>query len=263
MSKATNVRERKSELENQLKTLLETAMTSKDSIDKLAAHYRISNLYRYSFYNQIMIAIQGGTICQSYKNWQKLGRQVQKGQKANIDVFVPFFKKELVNGKERDVLKGFFLKRVFDISQTEGDELQYDHNSEENSMVDYNKVSNVLSDLTGAPIKEKFTDNARGYSNGSELVVSNMSNDTDKIKTLIHEAAHHILHTSKTVKDGRVNKETAEVEAEAVSHLVNSYLGLDYTLSVAYINAWRNGISNVRCDKVIKLADKIIKALEK
>lgn len=263
MSKAADKSQRKSELESQLKSLLETAMTSKDNIDELTAHYRISNLYRYSFYNQLMIAIQGGTICQSYNNWKKLGRQVQKGQKANIDVFVPFFKKELVNGKEKDVLKGFFLKGVFDVSQTEGDELQYDHNSEESSMVEYSKVVEVLTDITGAPVEEKFTGNPRGYSNGNELVVSSMSNDTDKIKTLIHEAAHHILHTSKAVQDGRVDRATAEVEAEAVSHLVNSYLGLDYTLSVAYINTWRNGINKVRCDKVVKLADRIIKALEK
>ena len=113
-------------------------------------------------------------------------------------------------------LIGFKLAPVFDIKQTEGKELEYDHNSTEEMDIPYTKLADVLAKLTGAEVVEELTGKARGYSDGKRLVVSSMSNDTDKAKTLIHEAAHHLVHTGDK-KAAKVSRAAGEVEAESVA----------------------------------------------
>lgn len=207
--------------------------------------------------------MQGGTIAQSYNKWKAMKRIVTKGEKSKISIFRPMFKKEKdANGKEEQKLIGFKLAPVFDLKQTSGEPLKYDHNSAECMDVTYSKVSKVLGALTGAEVAEELTGNARGYSDGTKIVVSSMSNDTDKTKTLIHEAAHHLVHTGKD-KAESVDSATREVEAESVAYLVCSYLGLDYNLSKQYVKGYQAGIQDARHGLIIRTSDKIIKALKK
>lgn len=258
-----NQKARKAQMENELASFLTDALESKEGIDKLTAHYRISGLYNYSFFNSMLIMMQGGTIAQSYNKWKKLERCVKKGEKGRIEIFVPIIKKEkLLDGTEEQKLVGFKLGKVFDVSQTEGKELEYDHNSNETCTVDYGTIKTVLSDLAGAEVVEKFTGSARGWSDGKQLAVSAMSNDADKVKTLTHEVAHHILHTGKD-KAEKVSRATAEVEAESIAYLVCSYVGMDFELSKAYVNSWKDGIKDARHGQIIRTADKIIKAIRK
>jgi hypothetical protein len=253
----------KKALENQLGSFLKSAIETKDGMDALTAHYRISGLYNYSFFNSILINMQGGTIAQSYNKWKAIKRIVTKGEKSNISIFRPMFTQEKdTNGIEKEKLIGFKLAPVFDLKQTDGEPLEYDHNSAECMDVTYAKVSKVLGALTGAEVAEEITGNARGYSDGTKLVVSSMSNDTDKTKTLIHEAAHHLVHTGKD-KAEKVSRETMEVEAESVAYLVLSYLGLDYDLSKQYVKGYQAGIQGARHGLIIRTSDKIIKALKK
>ena len=81
-------------LDCKLDKLLDESLVDEAKIKELVAHYSISGLYNYSFYNSILIMLQGGKICQSYKGWQKLDRYVKKGEKSDIVICVPFFKKE-------------------------------------------------------------------------------------------------------------------------------------------------------------------------
>ena len=253
----------KTALESQLGSFLKDAIETKDGMDALTAHYRISGLYNYSFFNSILINMQGGTIAQSFNKWKAIGRMVNKGEKSKISIFRPMIKKEKdVNGIEKEKLFGYKLSPIFDVKQTSGQALKYDHNSAECMNVTYSKVSKVLGALTGAEVAEELTGNSRGYSDGTKLVVSEMSNDTDKTKTLIHETAHHIVHTGKD-KAEKVSRETMEVEAESVAYLVCSYLGLDYSLSKQYVKGYQAGIQDARHGLIIRTSDKIIKALKK
>ena len=256
-------REKKA-LDNKLGNFLKEAIETKEGMDKLTAHYRISGLYTYSFCNSLLICLQGGTIAQSFNGWKKLDRTVNKGEKGKIQIFVPFFKKEKdeETGEEKQVVKGFNLKPVFDIEQTEGKELEYDHNTDIEMSVDYSKVAKVMSKITKAKIKETYTGNARGSSDGKELTVSKMSNDIDKAKTLIHETVHHLIHTGDK-KEAKISRETKEVEAESTAYLVMSYLGMNYELSKNYVQSWKSGINEARHHLIIKTADKLIKALKK
>lgn len=250
-------------LEEQLNAFLVEAMTTPNGLKALTDHYKISGLYGYSLYNNILIHMQGGTIAQSYNKWKKLGRNVIKGTKSNINVFVPLIvkQKDPVTGNEESVCYGFKLGGVFDISQTEGKDLTFDHNSEETTH-DYESIKSDIEALCKCKVVEQMTTTARGYANGKELVVSSLSNNTDKIKTLVHEAAHHIMHT----KNGKLiesDRAVAEVEAESVSHLVSSYLDLPYELDKNYVACYKQGINKARCKKIIATADKIIKQLKK
>ena len=250
-------------LESKLGKFLKDAIETKAGMDELTAHYRISGLYNYSFYNSMLIMVQGGKIAQSFNGWKKLERMVTKGEKSRISVYAPMFLKEKdAFGIEKDTLIGFKLVPVFDVKQTTGKALEYDHNSVECMDVAYDKVAKVLTDLTGAKVIETFTGSARGYSDGKIMAVSEMSNDTDKCKTLIHEAVHHMLHTGNE-KEEKVSRTTMEVEAESTAYLVMSYLGLDFELSKAYVSAYKSGISDARHGIIIRSADKIIKALKK
>jgi hypothetical protein len=260
--KAQKNAERKA-LESRLDTFLHDAIETKNGMDELTAHYRIAGLYTYSFLNSILIHMQGGTIAQSYNKWKKLERCVMKGQKSSINVFAPMFKKEkLADGTEEDRLIGFKLVPVFDIKQTDGKDLEYDHNSSESMDIEYERVAAVMSKLTKAEVVEEVTVEARGYSDGKRLVVSSSSNDTDKTKTLIHEAAHHLVHTGDK-KAERVSRAAREVEAESVAYLVMSYLGLDFSLSKAYVANYKAGIDEARSSLIIRTADKMIKGLKK
>jgi hypothetical protein len=250
-------------LQNKLSSFLKEAIETKEGMADLTAHYRISGLYNYSFYNSILIHMQGGTIAQSYNKWKKLERTVNKGEKSRIQVLAPMFKKQkLADGTEDDRLIGFRLVPVFDVSQTDGKALEYDHNSAEDMDIPYDRIAGVMSKLAGVEVVEEFTGRARGYSDGKKLAVSEMSNDTDKAKTLIHETAHHLVHTGDK-KAEKVSYATGEVEAESVAYLVMSYLGLDFELSTKYVAGYKSGISNARADLIIRTADKMIKSLKK
>ena len=84
---------------------------------------------RYSFNNCILIAVQApeATMVQGFRAWKKLGRSVIKGQKG-IGIIAPMIgrkkdedaKPDESNGK---TVFGFKVVHVFDVAQTEGDDL--------------------------------------------------------------------------------------------------------------------------------------------
>jgi len=250
------------ELQHKLSNFLKDAIETKDGIADLVAHYRISGLYGYSMLNSILIKMQNGTIAQSFNGWKKLNRCVNAGEKSHINIFLPMFRKEKqLDGTDESKLVGFKLAPIFNIDQTSGEELAYDHNSTETLDIPYAKVAKVMTELTGIDVVEEFTGEARGWTDGSKLVVSSMSNATDKCKTVIHEAIHSLLHIGKNSEN--LSRDTKEVEAESTTYLVLAYLGMDFDLSKTYVNSWQAGIADARTDLIIKTADKLIKALKK
>ena len=88
-----------------------------------------SKFHRYSFNNHLMIFLQrpDTTVVAGFKRWKSLGRFVKKGEKG-IAIFAPCRYKTKVedeSGDEQviDSIRGFRVVHVFDISQTEGDDL--------------------------------------------------------------------------------------------------------------------------------------------
>src|ERR671918_432133 len=88
-----------------------------------------SKFHRYSFNNHLMIFLQrpDATVVAGFNRWESLGRFVKKGEKG-IAIFAPCKYKtkiETDDGEEKSLqpIRGFRVVHVFDISQTEGDEL--------------------------------------------------------------------------------------------------------------------------------------------
>jgi len=297
MDKQEFYKNKMSDLSGKLDEVIDKSLKSKKAMKKLTDHYRIEGLYNYSFINSMMIQMQGGKIAQSYKKWIEFGRNVKKGEKAFIYIFRPnsfmSYKCNICKHKENkkeDLRKhfvkvhkqkdkkiqdaytskssyfnyenGFSLSPVFNADQTEGKPIEYKHNSKELIDLDYDFIVHRIKTVYNLDAVEEITGRRRGFvslANDKILHVSSMSNKTDKIKTLIHELAHVKLgHTKDTYK---LSRRTGEVEAEAVTLLIMSFLGADIELSQAYINNWKDDTAQkqVRRKKIISVTENIIK----
>src|SRR5690242_4478341 len=88
-----------------------------------------SAFHDYSFNNTLLIVSQrpDATQVAGYRTWQKLGRQVRKGEHG-IRILAPcVVKRETDEGEERSAMF-FRTVSVFDVSQTDGEplpELEY------------------------------------------------------------------------------------------------------------------------------------------
>lgn len=252
--------EKAQDLRAKLDSLLSESLIDTEKIKALVNHYRINGLYQYSFINSVMICAQGGQLAQSFKRWLDLERHVRKGEKARIYIFTPAFKKKEneETGEKEEFLAYFLLKPVFDVSQTEGKPLEYVHNSADTAAYSFDDLAHKVSALTGLQVTVKPTGQARGYCDDKEIAVSESSNNTDRIKTLFHEAAHALFNHHKTEDKPR---EVREVEAEAAAYLLLSFLGIEYELSAGYINGWNADKGAIEKTEIVKVADRLIKAI--
>ena len=82
----------------------------------------------WSWSNQLLTALAGYSDARSYRDWQKVGRQVKKGEKS-YHILEPcprtFTKRDKETGEEKKVtiVKGFKAGPRFGVEQTEGDPL--------------------------------------------------------------------------------------------------------------------------------------------
>lgn len=258
----------------------------------------------YSIRNTMLIASQykGAFGVKSYKEFQKDGFQVRKGQKS-IKILAPriekFYKNDngsLVPAKyaKQDVkdkikkglipttkkIAGFLTVPVFDITQTNAPEEEYPNlypNKPENYKFDGTEkelkaIEKTLEDYAtqkGVSIKTAEINSAtKGfYSPGTnEIVLSNRLSDTNRIKTLLHELGHAEMHNPSALAktDPTLNiPEVREYQAEMTAYIIGNQLGLDTEESSAkYIDHWVN--QNDDFKKAINNLDnnKFIKSIE-
>ena len=82
----------------------------------------------WSWSNQLLAALAGYSDARSYRDWQKIGRQVKKGEKS-FHILEPsprtFTKRDKDTGEETKItiVKGFKAGPRFGVEQTEGDPL--------------------------------------------------------------------------------------------------------------------------------------------
>lgn len=204
-----------------------------------------SQFHRYSFNNTLMIFTQypEATQVMGFKQWQKVGRQVRKGEKG-IAIFAPCkYKREDENGDEKHYLAGFRVAYVFDISQTDGEDLpqpckglQGDDAGLFQRLVDYAQSQHIqvetkpLLDCNGfCRFKEQ---------KASMIAVSGDMAPLQQAKTMAHELGHALLHGET---DYRAHRPTCELEAESVAFVVLSHFGLDTgDYSFGYIASWKS-----------------------
>ncbi|MDY5129814.1 ArdC-like ssDNA-binding domain-containing protein [Actinotignum urinale] len=254
----------------------------------------------YSFRNALLIASQqrhrGLTVGEpvaGYKKWAEVGRQVAKGQKS-IRIIAPYTKKLPVDKDTREVIEditnvdpnsyvmedrvvGFRAVPVFSLSQTDGEPINLSPYKVELLQGDGNDaVYNHMVSFAhnhGFSVKDVPSagsiNGANGQTNYTTKTISirqDMS-AAQRLKTLIHECAHMLLHDPQKIGNTYHNhRGRYEVEAESVAFTVASSIGIDTSdYSVGYIKGWARGDTKVFTsvlDTVQKTSVKILDTMK-
>ncbi len=234
----------------------------------------IANMKSYSFNNTLLIAAQKpeATMVKGFKEWQKEGRFVDKGEKG-LRILAPLVgkvqmekidketKKPVIDSKgnaiteDKKVIKGFKMVSVFDVSQTSGKEIpsvrdfiSREMSNDEYMSQLYRDYKSFLTDTRGMDIKEAETDKGvGGYYRRStdEIVISSTTNtnDTEKFRVLVHEYAHYSLHNENSEMKN-LPRGHKEAQAESVAFVVSNYYGMDSAdISAGYIATWAQSMT--------------------
>lgn len=184
----------------------------------------MANFHDYSVNNSIGIMLQkpDATLVAPYTKWQKLNRQVKKGEKG-IVILCPVKYKKVIEQTELDekgkpVLdkNGFEIKNktyqdciafkigfVFDKSQTvqiEGKKelvLEPVNELKESVGQSFSELMHAIQDISPVPVSfEKIQSGAKGYYDDKniKIVVNEGMSELQTLKTLIHESAHARIH---------------------------------------------------------------------
>lgn len=233
--------------------------------------------HHYSFHNSLLIASQKpeATMIRGFKQWQELGRQVNKGEKS-IEILIPTFQKEIeqkIDTKTGEILKdeqgdaqlevketisGYVFGKVFDVAQTSGRELpnvrdfvQNDLQSEESLSELYERLVEQVNKDSKNPlsiIEENHENEYYGglYNRNTDKIVINtaVSKTMDaKFRVVIHEYAHGLLH-NKSNNMHQFPQGHKEAQAESAAYIVSKYYGLDTNLtSTGYIATWAQDLN--------------------
>jgi antirestriction protein ArdC len=243
---------------------LENINTNEEWLKLLSFQSRFHN---YSFHNTVMLYLQlpAASHVAGYNHWKSFGRFVKKGEKS-LKIFAPLLYKvkseKVESTDDKYNLKGFKLVSVFDLSQTDGDDSKIPvvigglkGNSEDLNQLYYSLIEKFIID-----VQERTDIKAKGTYDIIKKVITIKSGMPyqQKLKTLIHEFAHHIQHTCHFNTESR---DLEEIIAESTSYIVCSYLGInsdDY--SFPYIKSWCKDIKQLKLvgDTIQKIASKII-----
>ena len=225
---------------------------------------------RYSFNNCILVALQfpNASIVQGFRAWKKLGRTVKKGEKG-VGIIAPMIGRKKDDGgnaepsNEKSIF-GFKVVHVFDVSQTEGDELPEFAGVTGDPGDNIEAVEALIRSRRIELVYEAIPGGAEGLSKKGTIVVAPDLEPAARLGVLVHELSHEILH-QPSERRSETTKTIRETEAEAVAHVVCQALGLE-TLehSADYIQLY-NGDAEVLAksmDHIQKTAAKILEGIQ-
>jgi len=204
----------------------------------------IGRFHRYSLHNVLLIAMQNpnASYVTGFRTWNQLGRFVKKGEKG-IMILAPIVRRRPENTEETDeesshAITGFRASYVFDVSQTDGQELPKigsvhgDPQHYTERLRSFAETRGIVVEYSGeiAP--------ARGVSGGGKVTLLPGQSPAEEFSTLAHEIAHELLHRG----DRRENttKRVRETEAEATAFVVCNAVGLETGSAASdYIQLWK------------------------
>jgi antirestriction protein ArdC len=205
-----------------------------------------SRFHQYSFNNILLIWSQcpEATRVAGYRTWQSMGRQVCKGKKA-IVILAPVICKVENDYTHEDEkrLFGFKTTSVFDISQTEGDELPTMGThlmGQDAGLLDTLVAFAVSRDI---PVAFEGCLGANGVCRFAKtghitISVDSQLSPLHRCKTLAHELGHALMHCEAEYRT-HSDRSVRELEAESVAFVVLNHFGLDSgDYSFAYVLNW-------------------------
>lgn len=262
---------RTSQLVREIEARVEELARGTDALRASETFYNylkvMGRFHKYSIGNVLLIFSQmpGATLVAGYHTWQKLGRQVRKGEKG-IAILAPMTwskQEQAEDGSTTEVpVRWWKTVAVFDVSQTDGEPLPelggIPHETDEALAA---LLTQVAEDRGfHVVIDPDLRDGVQGYSDGREI---HILPDTGT-QVLAHELAHTLLRHPFAVRDGELSREEAEVEAEGAAYAVAAHFGLDPSSSVPYLVGYWTDAKAVRAhlEAIRSAAAEIIDAVE-
>lgn len=240
----------------------------------------LSRFKDYSINNTLLAKsqYQGALGVASYKDFQKLGYQVEKGEKA-IYIFAPQFQKAFIDENnvkkpvkyakktEKQAIKtgqlkissnivGYRRVPVFDITQTNCPAEDYpklypnrpenfDFKGTEEDLKAFDQALHQYAKEKNIMISIGKTDSAaKGFyvPTINEIVLKDTLTPEAKIKVLLHELAHAEIHNYKEMAskgDDLKILNVIEYQAEMTAYVVSHYIGIDSEdYSQKYLANW-------------------------
>lgn len=227
----------------------------------------MSTFHNYSFGNCMLIARQkpNATLVAGFRAWLKLGRHVKKGEKG-ICILAPMIgKKKAEDGNEEArAVFGFRAVHVFDVSQTEGDDLPDVNRIDGDPGEKLGRLHATAESFGIALSYEDDLGGADGVSRMGSIVLVRGLSPAAEFSTLAHELAHELLHKAEDRKT--LSKAVKELEAESVAYVVSKAAGLDNALKHAsdYIQGHKGNEEQLAksLERIQKTAAILIDAME-
>lgn len=239
--------------------------------------------HSYSLNNVMLILAQKPTATHvaGFRKWLELDRQVRKGERS-IKIFGYAERKARededttgmrLNAKGEYVVPYFPMLSVFDIAQTDPTEDWTEPNIAHRLSGDdpsgiYAATADYLAVEGWTVTREEIPGEVNGYTtmDGTRrIVVDAELSDAQAAKTILHEAAHALLHVDDEPGEYVAHRGLKECEAESVAYIVAGILGLDTSAySVGYVAGWTQGNTETIRDtaaNVLRAAHKIADAI--
>jgi N-terminal domain of anti-restriction factor ArdC len=210
-----------------------------------------NGLARYSFHNQLLIAMQhpGATYVAGFRSFLALNRCVRKGERA-IRILAPMRISTPADGRAGTVDEdgkhriAFRAVSVFDVSQTEplsGTEpvpLRPPsgpvHGDSHRHLIE--PLSNLVRELGYSVQSQPLDGAADGWCDSASrtIVINSLLPANGQVRVLVHEIAH-----SLGINYRNFGRRQAEVLVDTVTYVVCGSVGLDVgSSSVPYIAGW-------------------------
>lgn len=224
--------------------------------------------HSYSMRNVWLIYTQCPTATHvaGYHKWLELGRHVRKGE-TGISILAPLTRKTKdEEGGDTYYISGFKTATVFDIGQTDGQDLPQ---LPEPKLLEDNTLTiqlllgktQMYARAKGFTLSKTKLFNANGFYTPAtkQIVIRDDLPPLQHLKTLLHELSHALFeHSTKEYRP------TIELEAESCAFLICNSLGLDTSsYTFPYIANWADQPEQIlpAAERACKVADEILAAL--
>lgn len=238
-----------------------------------------AKFHQYSLNNQLLIwaQCQEATYVAGVKKWNSMGRHVIKGERG-LMIFAPMSirrdKTESTRNRrdqggyeevtEERHITLFRPVYVFDVSQTDGDDLPQLIEAQGEAGHLISPLRKLVADdgiqLIDSNDSSLLPRGADGVSKGGEIVVNDKLDQPNYFRVLAHEYAHEMLHHRGAP---RPDKCTRETEADAVAFVVCSHYGIDCDAS-DYLLSHKSDTDHLfnSLDRIRHTANEIIQGIE-
>ena len=180
----------------------------------------LSAFPQYSFRNIFLILKQfpEATQVAGFNSWRKVGRWIKAGEKG-IGIVAPLASRAKPETGEKEVY-GFRVVHVFDVSQTDGEEIPEVAKASGEPHEALEALEEVYARLGIKLEAASLQEGCSGVSFGGRVVVDEKLTLAERFSVLAHELGHELLHQKNDAEGARPAKQVRELEAEAVAYVV-------------------------------------------